>query len=1123
MMCRSQPELLPSRWPLRLLALPALLTLALAGLAEPTDAQQDSPRPFLFKDARGELAAARAEGESEVLLIIASTRGENPRAAELVEEKGGSVGYRADDVDYLRARLPVGDVDDLAGHEAVHSVEVSIVDTPRTLMQAGGTGNAPEGAGDPSPAPTPPPGGRSAPPADTTEAEDDGTVEPAWPPKLSDYPLSHPYDPVDDIGAREFLEDNPEYDGRGVVMALIDGHPDPLVPELQTALTLDGEPTDKFPVFKTVVDPEEEEDGRWIDMSEEVVARDGEFTVQDSTYTAPEDGAFRFGLLDEVEYDSLMGEGLDEDLNRDGNPEGSSRLYGILWDRDEGEVRVDTRQNLDFTDEEPLRDYREEPRFGVFGEDDPDTEIRESVGFAIQIDEERENVAVNAGVARHGSLVIGAAAASRGSESEGRFEGVAPGMGVAAIAQGASAYGQTEAVIEALRNPEVDGAILEQHSTITRSYLLRDGRLVPTVIYTRLIEEYDKPIFVPTHNYPILGGTDDFVLARHAIGVGGHESRDNYLANHALHVEHQDDLLITGGYGPMGDGSLTPDVISPSNHLSTGRGFLEGTRFDGVYQLPPGYTIAGGTSTATPTAAAAGALLISAARQEGVAHDARRLEHAIASSARWVPHLAAYQQGNGVVDVAAAWQILQALDEDDDALVDIEVRAPVRHPYSHLLPEPHEGVGLFERDGWAVGDREERTVHLRRTSGPEGDMTFTLSWEGNDGETFRAPSTVTLPLDEEVDLPIQVEPREPGAHTAHLTLENPDVPGYAHRILHTVVAPAELNEDGDFRATKETEVPRPGMRSHFVRVPEGASALRVDLDAPEREVDMALVRPETRAAATEVTGDDGPGSSTHVVENPMPGVWEIRLRDAADTQEYDWDRYSEDEPVPPTPSTIEASVIGQDIEGEPPGTGSENPVELGIHNRMADVKAGAASLAMGGVRRAHETIDEREQHVHKLEVPRGSELLLIRTHEVEHPDADLDIYVFDCSEKEEDGGDEACEPARVDADPGSEQTVLVRDPAAGSWRVVVDASQISEGETEYQYEAVVFNPSFGHVPVTDIREDRTQGERWTTTAAPWVAERLEESEEWTPFPALLLEGVGEEGSTFPIAVEPLPY
>ena len=96
---------------------------------------------------------------------------------------------------------------------------------------------------------------------------------------------------------------------------------------------------------------------------------------------------------------------------------------------------------------------------------------------------------------------------------------------------------------------------------------------MPTVIYSRLIAKYKKPIIIPTHNFPVLDGTDDFVQAECAIGIGGHESKANFLTNYGFKVEHDDNLLVTGGYGPMGDGSFGPAVISPSNILSTNRGW----------------------------------------------------------------------------------------------------------------------------------------------------------------------------------------------------------------------------------------------------------------------------------------------------------------------------------------------------------------------------------------------------------------------------------------------------------------------------------------------------------------------------------------------------------------------
>ena len=119
--------------------------------------------------------------------------------------------------------------------------------------------------------------------------------------------------------------------------------------------------------------------------------------------------------------------------------------------------------------------------------------------------------------------------------------------------------------------------------------------------------------------------------------------------------------------------------------------------------------------TATPTAAGSVAMLISGAKQAGIGYDPYRIKYAVTRGARWVPHLRANTQGNGVISVAGAWDILRRLDAGEQ-MVEIEGRAPVRHPYSHMLATPHEGVGLYERDGWNVGDRGQRMITLTRTS-----------------------------------------------------------------------------------------------------------------------------------------------------------------------------------------------------------------------------------------------------------------------------------------------------------------------------------------------------------------------------------------------------------------------
>lgn len=1079
---------------------------------------QVARRPFLFKDARGELAAARARGDTTALLVIASMPSANARVARRITELGGTIGYRDDDVDYLRARVPVENVQTLVADRDVHSVDISIRGMSRTFGMANeeaapagrpehsspSTEAAPVQAQ--SPLPFALPGFRS----NLLAAVD---TPPVWPPRPSDLPLVNRYDPTADIGAAEFRRNNPTFDGRGVTLALIDMSMDPLLPELQSALTLDGQPTRKIVAYETVLDLDEEDDGRWLKMETAVTAAGGTFTAHDTAYTAPRDGAFRFDRLDEAKFDSLAGSGLEKDLNRDKNPEGSSRMFGVLWDENTNDVWVDTDQDRSFTDEKALTDYSARQEFGVFGKDDPATPVRESVGYAIQIDKARKRVSLNVGTASHASLVVGAAVASRGTA--GRFDGVAPGAMVANVAEGGSAYGQTEAVIRALKNPLVDLAFLEQSSLITRNYLLRDGRLVPTVIYSRLIEKYGKPLLVPTHNYPVLGAPDDFVLANGAIGIGGHESKQNFFLNHGVRVQHDDNLLITGGYGPMGNGALAPDVISPSNYVSTARGYQEGTAIAGLFQLPPGYTIAGGTSTATPTASGGVALLISAARQTGIDHDAFRIKHAITSSARWVPHLDAYRQGNGVINIGAAWEILKAMD-GKPLPITITTEAPVRHPMSNLLHTPNEGVGLYEREGWSVGDRADRVVTFTRTSGPREAMTFDLRWTGNDAGTFSAPASVALPLNQPTPVTIAVAPAKPGVHSAILALENATVPGVeAHRMMAAIVATTPFTAEKEWKIEDKAEVPRPGMQSLFYTVPEGVAAIRFDLTGSNR-VSLAVTRPDTRA---ERIGQGSSAPTTYVVNNPMPGLWEVRLTDISDTRSFDWEQASKEEPVPVSKTTLTVSLLAVDLrmnavnDGPAAGEPEDQTFDMALTNRLAPFTGLAASYPLGSAHSAQHTIRQNEQLVFEVDVPKGSRALLARTAGLSDASADLDVYVFDCTE-------EKCRGSRADGDPIGDEHVLVENPAAGKWKIVVDGNRVPSGSVTFEYLDVVFNPTFGMVNLTDVPEERKKDASWSARANVWASSTAH-AEGRSPFAAVLVEMEGRNGARLPLRLHEL--
>ncbi|MEX2152379.1 MAG: pre-peptidase C-terminal domain-containing protein, partial [Gemmatimonadaceae bacterium] len=948
----------------------------------------------------------------------------------------------------------------------------------------------------------------------------------AWPPQLPDRILTDPYDPRPDMGITAFLRANPTFDGRGVTLSLADGSPDMFMSEMQAARTLDGKLAPKFSGYETSIDPDEEDEGRWFRMRDTVRAVDGKFTYSGRTYTAPRAGAFRIELLNEVRYERQSRVGIGADINRDGNPTGASRDFAVLWDPRTDDVWVDTDQNRNFTNEKMLTDFNRRPEFGVFGKDDPRTPYRETMGFGIQIDKAKDRLALNLGNAMHASGVVGAGFASRGTT--GRFEGVAPGAQLYPMAVSGARYSMLESVVRAIKSPKIDAIWIEQPTV--RDYGIRDGRLVTTVIWERLNAKYKKPILVPTHNYAAIMGSDDYVVGAGLMGVAGHKGKDNYMTHNGARVPSADNLYDAGGYGPMGDGANGPDILSPSDILSTSRAFRrDASNYSaGLYRLPPGYKIGAGTSTATPTAAGGVALLISAAKQSGVKYDAFRIERALTGSAQFMSHHPAYLQGAGIINVAGAWELLKAMDKVPPAnVVTITSRAPVRHAFSGLLATPHEGVGLFEREGWLAGASGTRTVTFTRTSGPARPMTFALNWKGNASGTFSTPPSVTLSLNKPVQVTIGIAPKTAHAHSAHLLLDHPDVPGHAHRMLATIIAAERLDGTNNYSVQTRTEVPRPDFKFVFYTVPAGATALRVDIES-RRSVGVSLVRPDTRAAtAVEADGGGGGGRgggaggggsamvrSTYIVTDPMPGTWEVRLSDGAGA--FDYDEADKNEPVAPTPVTLTVSAIaveaGLSASGFALAFGEDvTAAQAWITNRMAAFNGMVTGATVGAARRDRGTVAERERKVYEIDVPAGSASLMVRVSNPSDTAADLDVYVFNCART-------CSSTGQSDLDPAGDEVVTVQNPAAGKWKVVVDGMRVPAGTTSFDYLDVVVHPSYGIVNTLDSRRQHAVGETWTTPVRTWAASPLPTGR--VPYLSLVVQGALSAGTTINIgAVE----
>ena len=1047
----------------------ALLLIVAAGQIASPEAPQRASR--LFKDSRQTLAIARAQGRRDIVLVVAALPNRAEAVAGRARELGGEVRYRNDEVGYLRVRLPIDRASEFAEYDQIESVAA---DRDESYP------------------------GRLSPPAQSGDPGLPSPQDPAqWPPRWGDYPLRHPYSPLSDIGAADFRAKHPTFDGRGVTIALIDGNLDLLLPEFQTAYALDGTPIRKVADFLNVTDPRDDADlnPQWVDMREEVTAQGLHVSFQGKTFTAPRDGRFRIGLFSERKFNQPANAAyIDQDLDRDGNPKGDDGLFGVLWDEQTNEVWVDTDRDLNFADGPAMTDYAKHQDIGVFGHDDPSTPVRDTIGFAVQTDPKNKFISINVGVYQHATEIMGSVVGNR--EPNGRLQGIAPGAQIMSMFWGIGiAHSMIEGLIKAFADPRVDLIVLEQHVGVASlPYLLADAHHPVTVIVQRLIERYRKLLFVPGSNAPGFGLVAEDGLAPGAFSVGGYQSQESYRLNAGFIPEPVDNMHWGAlSHGPSGIGALKPDMLAPSGQMSTDPGYRKGAEIKGLFELPPGYAIDGGTSTATPMAAGATALVVSAAKQTKVPYDAFTLKAALTGSARFISRLSAHEQGNGLVQVEAAYERLKQLEKAPQ--ISITSTAPVRTRLSQLLPIPNQGVGIYEREGWAAGDHASRTIRLTRHTGSAEPMTFDLTWAGNDG-SFTGPKTVVLPLNQPVDLQVDIAVHEMGPHSAILNLTHPSIPGFAYRVLNTVVAAARFNEANKFTVTSQVLLPRPGDRGLFVDVPPGVAALKLSANSADGTVRIFAISPEREQYYA-------PGQPFSL-PRPEPGVWEVNVTMNGDAREFN---PNNPQPLKASKVNVTAALVGFTVTAEKaldselrPGAARDISVDLANH--FSPVAASAVGMPLGSAFQTKRTISQGEQHIYEVNVPKGATSLQASVTGVANGDADLDIYLFDCTPPpappaptaEREKGNKSpgavppsCTPRAKAATIDAGGIVEVADPQAGRWVVVVDAYSIPGGRTSYSYEDVFTHPSFGMVSTNDVPDQHETGGAWSSTAHIWAA------------------------------------
>ncbi|MEA5367816.1 S8 family serine peptidase [Amycolatopsis sp., V23-08] len=1031
------------------------LGASVLGIAVPVASAQQAPltagtaddSKALDAHDRTLVAEAEKAGKPDVTLLVAAEKGQTGAAVNELKALGGVVQSTDTKLDYVKVSIPTGNAGKAAKLKSVNAVDVDgliVRDDPK-----------PEGAADPAPQPAP---GKNT-------------------------PRVNPYLPTGDTYAAQFGQVLPNWDGKDTTVAVLDSGVDLDTPAL--AKTSHGE--------RKIVDwynanATNSGDGTWVAQSAQTYT--GTFTANGKTWTAPATGGpYTFGTFSETAGD--LGAADSEtggDINRDGDRADS---WGVLLDPATKQVRVDLNGNGDFTDEKPMTDYKTNYDVGYFGTDNPATDIAERMAFVVQTDKPGF-VGIGIAGAEHGSHVAGIATGN--DLFGGKMDGAAPGAKVLAVkvcltGAACTSSGLLDGVVYAASH----GADVINIS-IGGLPSLNDGNNARAELYNRTIAEYNVQIFISAGNSGAGANTvGDPSVATDAISVGSYITKETWLADYGSKTQAPESMHPFSSRGPREDGGFKPDIVAPGAAISTTPRWEAPGPVAGTYSLPAGYAMLQGTSMASPQATGAAALLVSAykATHNGQRPPVAQLRSAIKSTARFVPGIGAYAQGAGLFNVPAAFVALSLNPKPDAVSTSVEVHTV----QSNLLATPNTGVGIHDREGVTTGKAYTRTYTITRTSGSAGPVLYFARWVGDDG-TFSSAGTVVVPLNKPVTFQVKVNPKNAGVHSALLYLDNPLTVGIDVQTLNTVFAPQEFTAAKGYQVDVSGKIARNQATSYFVKVPQGASALKVDLDAGGGAKGKGQVRflrydptgvPAEASTSTTYcylpdagAGCPGGTPTSRTFANPQPGVWEIVV-EARRTSDVDSAAYK-----------LSASVLGTTVSPNPDTIASatlNTPIARSytVTNTLGAFTGQLTGGTLGSAKTSRPSIAEGAQQQYQIPVTAGSTSLTATIGRTSDVGADLDLVLYNCTTG-------SCVQAAVSADGDSEESVTVANPAAGIWVALVDGYAVPSGTTEYDYLDVFTNPAFGSVAVTDPVAAHASGSSWTvpgtvTVTAPPAAGR----------------------------------
>jgi subtilisin family serine protease len=630
-------------------------------------------------------------------------------------------------------------------------------------------------------------------------------------------------------GVPAFLSAHPTWDGRGVLIAILDSGVDPGVPGLDSTST--GRP--KLLDVRDFSGEGRVELTPIVPQGDAVVVMGQRLTGFGRMRALAASGPWYGGALRE----RLLGLPPASDLNDNGLD--SDTLAVVVGKASDGWLLfADTDGDGSFANERPVHDYlMARERFGWHR---PGGAPLLTLAANVSESARGLELALVFDTEAHGTHVAGIAA-GHGIGAVAGFDGVAPGAQLLGLKISRNDFGgltTSGSVLAALDYALRFAAARRLPLVVNMSFGVgneREGTARLDGLLDSALAAHPEVVFITAagNDGPGMSTIGFPGSMRRGITVGATQPAAFFTPPGRGAPRGPDPLLFFSARG----GELgKPDLVAPGTAYSTVPGWNFGEEFKS------------GTSMASPHVAGLAAILLSAAQAQGRSVNAEDLRRALAGGARPLPGQGTLAAGAGIPNLEEAWRVLQS--PAPAATFDVEL---ADHPGSSA--------------SYQIGGADSLVrFRIRRTRG-SGSLELTLHSEV---PWLSGPATVTLDGPESIVTLTQRPPVEAGVHSGAVTATAAGIAGPIFRLLSTVVIP-EARQAGPVRVGARL-APGTERRAFFAADSGRPFRVRMATRVPGENLIAALHQP----GGSPILGENGiPGGA-----DTAAAVYDIDGRDA---------------------------------------------------------------------------------------------------------------------------------------------------------------------------------------------------------------------------------------------------